>query len=135
MKFKSLFALALSLATIGLSLPALAGDRDGGNWDRKDRSYGEQQDEQSSGDRFNKKGHKYYGSYYPYKLDGYYIYIGSKGDYFDRYGKYYDRSEHPDYSQYFNRQYDYEQYGNYYDKYGKYHDFKQASHEDRRRSD
>lgn len=127
MNFKSLFALALSLATVGLSLPALAGDRDGGNWDWKDRNHNEQRQ-----DRLEKKAYKYYGNYYPYKIDGYYFYIGSKGDYFDRYGKYYGPEEHPEYSQYFNRQYDYEQYGNYYDKYGKFHDYKQASREDRR---
>jgi hypothetical protein len=128
MKFKPLFALALSLATIGLSLPALAGDDSSGNWDRKDRN----SSERHNNDSYSKKSYNYYGNYYPYQLDGYYIYVGSKGDYFDRYGKYHAPDEHPEYSQFFNRQYEYAQYGNYYDKYGKYHESKQASREDRR---
>lgn len=120
MKFKSLFALALSLATIGLSLPALAGDS--GSWDRKDSGHRAQNSEQSE-----KKSPQYYGNYYPYKMGGNYMYVGSKGDYFDRYGKYHSADEHPEYSQYYNSQYNFEQYGNYYDEYGKYHKGKKGS--------
>jgi hypothetical protein len=118
MKVKSLFALALSLATIGLSLPALAGE--GGSWKDSDSSM-------QSSEPQEKKAPQYYGNYYPYKLDGYYIYVGSKGDYFDRYGKYHSDEEHPEYSQYYNPQYNFEQYGNYYDEYGKYHEAKKGS--------
>ena len=115
MKIKLLLALVLNLATIGLSLPALAGNDD--NWNRQDS------------DRYNRrvehqdtKSSQYYGNYYPYKIGDYYIYVGSKGDYFDRYGKYYSADKHPEYRQYFNASYKLEQLGNYYDERGKYHD-------------
>ena len=59
MKIKLLLALVLNLATIGLSLPALAGNDD--NWNRQDS------------DRYNRrvehqdtKSSQYYGNYYPY---------------------------------------------------------------------
>ena len=115
MKIKLLLALVLNLATIGLSLPALAGNDD--NWNRQDS------------DRYNRrvehqdtKSSQYYGNYYPYKIGDYYIYVGSKGDYFDRYGKYYSADKHPEYRQYFNASYKLEQLGNYYDERGNYHD-------------
>jgi hypothetical protein len=120
MKVKPLFALVLSLATIGLSLPALAGE--GGNWNSQDSGHTAQSSEHQ-----DKKSPQYYGNYYPYKIGNYYIYVGSKGDYFDRYGKYYAAEEHPEYSQYYNSQYNFEQYGNYYDEYGKYHEAKKGS--------
>jgi hypothetical protein len=119
MKVKPLFALVLSLATIGLSLPALAGDD--GNFDRQDSDRHAQ-----SSDRQDKKSPQYYGNYYPYKMGGYYIYVGSKGDYFDRYGKYYSADEHPEYSQYHNQNYNFEKFGNYYDEDGKYYEAKKG---------
>ena len=115
MKIKLLLALVINLATIGLSLPALAGDDD--NWNRRDSnrydSRVEHQDTKSS---------QYYGNYYPYKMGNDYIYIGSKGDYFDRYEKYYSAGKHPEYKQYFNASYKLDQLGNYYDERGNYHD-------------
>lgn len=103
MKLKSLFALALILGTVGLSLPAAADDRDGGNQDRSNRN------------SQNKKRNKYHGRYHYYKMsDGSYIYIGSKGDYWDQ-----DRTYHPDtssndYEKYYNPGYDYSK-GDYYE--------------------
>jgi hypothetical protein len=111
MKFKSILALALTLATIGLSLPAVAaGDRDGG--------------ENSSSETSNKRP-KYYGKYHYYKLGNSHIYIGSRGDYFDRDGKYHRADEHPEYRQYYSQDYKYDRYGNYYDESGKFHNAKQ----------
>ena len=115
MKVKLLFALVLNLATIGLSLPALAGDD--GNWNRRDSDRYDRHVEHQ-----NTKSSQYYGNYYPYKMGDYYTYIGSKGDYFDRYGKYYSADKHPEYRQYFNASYKLEQLGNYYDERGNYHD-------------
>jgi hypothetical protein len=110
MKFKSLLALALALTTIGLALPAVAGDLDGGG--------------NSSGETSNKRS-KYYGKYHYYKLGNSYIYIGSRGDYFDRDKQYHDADEHPEYRQYYSQNYNYDRYGNYFDASGKYHNAQQ----------
>jgi hypothetical protein len=123
MKLKSLFALALILTTVGLSLPAAADDRDGSN--------------QSSQ---TKKRNQYYGKYHYYKLsDGSHIYIGSKGDYWDQEKKYHPDTPENDYEKYYDTSYeykkgDYYESGNYYPKkqyrqssqsyYGKYHYYK-----------
>jgi hypothetical protein len=128
MKLKSLLALALILTTVGLSFPAAADDRDGGNQDRSDRK------------SQNKRRNQYYGKYHYYKLsDGSHIYIGSKGDYWDRDGKYYPDTESNDYEKYYDTGYDfkkgdYYESGRYYPKkeyrqsrqsyYGKYHYYK-----------
>jgi hypothetical protein len=109
MKIKSLLALALTLATIGLALPAVAADRDGGG---------------NNSETSNARP-KYYGKYHYYKLGDSYIYIGSRGDYFDRDGKYHGADEHPEYRQYFSQDYKYNRYGNYYDESGKFHNAKQ----------
>ena len=57
MKVKLLFALVLNLATIGLSLPALAGDD--GNWNRRDSDRYDRHVEHQ-----NTKSSQYYGNYY-----------------------------------------------------------------------
>jgi hypothetical protein len=111
MKFKSLLALALTLATVGASLPAVAGPgNDGGH---------------KSGEYSNKRHKKYYGNYHYYKLGNSYIYVGSRGDYFDRDGKYYPADRHPEYRQYFSSEYNYDLFGNYYDESGRYYNAKQ----------
>lgn len=118
MKVKSLLALALTLITIGLSLPAIAreGDDNDRNRDRK------------SGQRNQRNN--YYGKYHYYKLtDGSHIYIGSKGDYFDSNGKYYPDSDSTDYERKYNTSYDYSK-GDYYES-GKYYRARQERNSDR----
>ncbi len=113
MKSKSLLALALALATIGLSFPAVAGERDGDNNRRNDRQ-----------ERRDNRRQSYYGKYHYYKLsDGSHIYIGSKGDYWDRRGNYYPDTENNDYEKYHDTGYDYSK-GDYYES-GKYYPKKQ----------
>jgi hypothetical protein len=130
MKLKSLLALALVLTTVGVSLPAGADDRDGGNQERGNRN--------SQG----KKGNKYYGKYHYHKMSsGDYIYIGSKGDYWDQEKKYHPDTPDNDYEKYYDTSYDYKkgdyyESGNYYPKkqyrsssqsyYGKYHYYKMS---------
>ena len=115
MRVKLLFVLVLNLATIGLSLTALAcGPHHSNRHDSKPYDqHVEHQDTKSS---------RYYGNYYPYEMKGDYVYVGSKGDYFDRYGEYHPEDEHPEYKQHFNPIYRLKDLGNYYDKDGKYHD-------------
>ena len=113
MKLKSLFALALILATVGLSLPAAADDRDGRNQDRSNRI------------SQNKRRKQYDGKYHYYKLsDGSHIYIGNKGDYWDQDGKYYPDTPSNDYEKYYDSSYDYSK-GDYYES-GKYYAKKQS---------
>jgi hypothetical protein len=113
MKLKSLLALALILATVGLSLPAGADDRDDSNRDRRNRN------------SQNKKGNQYYGKYHYYKLsDTAHIYIGSKGDYWDSDGKYYPDTPRNDYEKYYDTSYDYGK-GDFYES-GKYYPKKQS---------
>jgi hypothetical protein len=109
MKIKSLFALALTLTTLGATLPAVAGDGGGGH---------------NSGGHSNKQ-QKYYGKYHYYKIGNSHIYIGSRGDYFDRDGKYYSADKNPGYSKYYSQDYNYERSGNYIDDSGKYYNAKQ----------
>jgi hypothetical protein len=108
MKFKSLFALALTVATLGLSLPAVAGERKHHN-----RNHG-------GNSEHNSGRHNYYGKYQYHKMGNSYIHVGSKGDYFDSKGSYHEASEHPDYAQYYSDSYDYKKYS-YYEG-GKYYD-------------
>jgi hypothetical protein len=116
MKFKSLFALALTLATIGLSLPAVAGDRDNHNNRRNERH--ERQDDRHNSHQ--NRRHNYYGKYHYYQLsDGSHIYIGSKGDYWDQDHQYHPDSDSNDYEKYYSDGYDYKK-GNYYYE-GKYY--------------
>jgi hypothetical protein len=118
MKLKSLFTLALILATIGLSLPAVAGDRDDRHNRRNDRH-------ERRNDRHNsRRDHSSY--YHYYKLDnGDYIYIGKNGDYWDSSNNYHKYSENRSYKKYYDSSYDYEKYGKYYSGrkyYAKYED-------------
>jgi hypothetical protein len=103
MKFKSFLTLFVTLATIGASLPAVAGD--------SDRSSGSS----SGSSEFHEK-HNYYGNYFPYQD----VYVGSKGDFFDRRGKHHFSRENRGYR--YNSGYDYKRKGNYYDERGQYHD-------------
>jgi hypothetical protein len=103
MKFQSLFALVLTLATIGLSLPAEAGDRKG-HHNRHDSGH----------DNSHKSRHNYYGKYHYYQIKGGdYIYIGSKGDYWDSSKEYHPDTRENDYEKYYDSSYDYNK-GNYY---------------------
>ncbi len=122
MKFKSLFALALTLATIGLSLPAVAGDRDGHNnrhnSGHNNRHDGDHDNNHSGGHKkHHNGGHNYYGKYQYYKMGDSYIHVGSHGDYFDSNGGYHD--DHPEYAKYYSDSYDYKKYS-YYEG-GKYY--------------
>lgn len=114
MKSKSLLALALAIATIGLSFPAVAGDRDGNNnrqSDRKERRYNNYD--------------KYY-HYYELK-GGDYIYIGRNGDYYDSKGNYHEASDNPSYRKYYNSRYNYKRYGKYYYDKKYYADYTEQS--------
>jgi hypothetical protein len=119
MKLKSLFTLFLALATIGLSFPAVAGDRDG------HRKHGQENHHQKNqkNHKNHKNKHRDYYHFYDMKSGDYdYIYIGRKGDFFDDKGNYHEASEKPRYRDYYNSNYDYVSYGKYYDNYKTYHE-------------
>jgi hypothetical protein len=116
MKFKSLFALVLTLATIGLSLPAVAGDRDNHNNRRNNNGHQDRDNHHNNG---HNNRHNYYGKYHYYKLGGSHIFIGEHGDYFDSKGEYHEASEHRDYAGYYKSDYDYKH--NSYYEHGKYY--------------
>lgn len=106
MKFKSLFAIALTLTMIGLSFPAVAGE----------------QDRQNSGQNSGYKQKPYYGKYYHHaKTDtGYDIYIHADGDYWKD-GVYYPDTEENTFESYHDPNYKYKKVGDYYygDRYVK----------------
>jgi hypothetical protein len=119
MKSKSLLALALALATIGLSFPAVAGDRDDDN-NRRNNRHERRDDRHNRRDNRHNNRYSYYGKYHYYKLsDGSHIYIGSKGDYWDQSGKYYADTDSNDYEKYYDTGYDYKK-GDYYES-GRYY--------------
>ena len=113
MKLKSLFALALTLAPIGLSLPAVAGDRDDNHERRNDRHERRDDHHERRDSRHNSRNN-YDGKYHYYKLsNGDYIYIGSKGDYWDSSKNYHKASDNLSYGDYYNSAYNWNK-GNYY---------------------
>ncbi len=101
MNIKFLLAVGLTLSTIGLAFPTLAGS--------------------NNYQCIKNSSPKPCGRYYPHEqygvgLSGIKIYVGLRGDYYKQ-GKHYSSRQ---YSQYYNQNYDYQQRGDYYEG-GQYH--------------